>query len=57
MDRGMDTFKNFPKTKLIQTEKVTTTDNGSSASQWDMYDTYLITMEQEALGTKLSYHL
>ncbi|XP_069127668.1 dynein axonemal intermediate chain 4-like isoform X3 [Argopecten irradians] len=40
MERGMNTFNEPPKYKTIQTNKISYTDTGITATTWDMYDTY-----------------
>lgn len=40
MERGMNTFNDLPKYKVVQTTKIVHTDVGITATTWDMYDTY-----------------
>ena len=40
MDRGMNTFNEPPKFKVIQTTKITYSEVGVNATTWDMHDTY-----------------
>lgn len=40
MDRGMNTFNEPPKVKVVQTTKVTHSEVGVNATTWDMYDTF-----------------
>ncbi|XP_071121367.1 dynein axonemal intermediate chain 4-like isoform X3 [Mytilus edulis] len=40
MERGMNTFNEPPKVKVVQTTKITHSEVGVNATTWDMYDTF-----------------
>ncbi|XP_063442317.1 dynein axonemal intermediate chain 4-like isoform X1 [Mytilus trossulus] len=40
MERGMNTFNEPPKVKVVQTTKITHSEIGVNATTWDMYDTF-----------------
>ncbi|XP_064626087.1 dynein axonemal intermediate chain 4-like isoform X1 [Lineus longissimus] len=46
-ERGMNTFNDAPKVKHVQTTKINYNDVGSTATLWDMFDTYEAIREAE----------